>query len=82
MTCNTFAILSEMHGNKKPLKTPVRHNPLARCRRHAGAPSFPSTKSETSGQDVRQGHWSRHGEESTLKTLFHNYGKFFTFMLY
>ena len=82
MTCNTFAILSEMRGSKKPLKTKVRHNPLAHCRRHTGAPSFPSTKSETSGQDVRRVHWSRHGEESNLKTLFHNYGKFFTFMLY
>lgn len=42
----------------------------------------PNTTGQTSGLGVRWAHCRRHGEESNLKTLFHNYGKFFTFMLY
>ena len=49
--------------------------------RHRCPLPYPTLRDRPPGS-VRGGYAAADTEESNLKTLFHNYGKFFTFMLY
>lgn len=73
-----FAIILECM-KAKALNPKLRHNPSLPGGDMQVPPLGPNTK--TMGRCVRRVRWSQHGA-SNLKTLFHNYGKFFTFMLY
>lgn len=76
---STSAVLPERLGSKEPLKSDARQGPWS-LRATRGCPSC--ARRQLAGQRERRACCSRRGEESNLKTLSHNYGKLFTFMLY
>lgn len=75
-------VLSERLESKEPMKPGTRRGPWVPAGHTRVPPPVPNTKRQTAGQRVRRARRSRRGEESNLKTLSHNHGKFFTFMLY
>lgn len=70
------ASFSETLVSKRPLKPKTRPSPLVTAGDSRAAPPAPNTKTD------RRAACEAGALQSNLKTLSHNYGKFFTFMLY